>query len=460
MSEIFKAVNRQLKCGFRPAENVYKATGRGITGQGSAAMLTRMGLAKTGPTRTGTEQLRQQNSALVLSALRRRGLLAHTEIGAATGLASATVSAITADLERAGIIEKSEQPPQPGSTSGRGRPRVLFGQRRDCGYVITVSISSDMIQYSLVDYAGTLLDRFSEPRGQADAQAFGQAISAALDRLVTRSRIERAAVLAISISSKGLVDAAHPVLLWSPVLGAMPVDFSDLLGSGWPARIILSNETLLVAEALRARQAKSGEVVTELAALSLGHSIGLGIARQSASGEAEVLAPNFGHMLHLAQGGLCRCGARGCIEAYAGFYAILRAAFEVPDDTIPAKFVPVVEIDRIALQARQGHRRAQFAFRQAGVALGNGLSRLFSLHGHMPVFLTGPGTRYQDLLQAGLEEGLSQSQTVRLSGMPKLTVVADEPSLVFEGHQNLAFSLVDRDIVLARSNLAAAAAGA
>ncbi len=97
------------------------------------------------PARTGTELLGLRNRVAVLKALRRHGRLSHTELSDHTGLASATVSAITADLERAQVIEKSEQ--QAGS--GRGRPRVLFAQRRGSAYLIIVIISSDAIQYSL-----------------------------------------------------------------------------------------------------------------------------------------------------------------------------------------------------------------------------------------------------------------------------------------------------------------------
>src|SRR5690606_11392103 len=56
--------------------------------------------------KSSTELVRQQNSALVLSVLRREGRLSHTQISEATGLSSATVSAITAELERAAIIGK------------------------------------------------------------------------------------------------------------------------------------------------------------------------------------------------------------------------------------------------------------------------------------------------------------------------------------------------------------------
>ncbi|CCF20225.1 putative transcriptional regulator protein [Pseudorhizobium banfieldiae] len=401
--------------------------------------------------KSSTELVRHQNSALVLSALRRSGRLSHTQLAEATRLSSATVSAITAELERSAIIEKSEQQ----AATGRGRPRVLFSQRRGCGYVITVIVSSDSIQYSLVDYAGTLLDRFAEARRGA-APEFIAAITAGLERAVERSSIGREQVLLVSISSKGLVSADAPVLVWSPVLGADAVDFRLALGAGWGGKVILNNETLLVAKALQQRLAREGEAPASLAALSLGHSIGLGIARITRDGETEISAPNFGHMLHIPGGALCRCGARGCIEAYAGFYAVLRTAFEVPVDTVPAKFVPLPEVDKIAQQARQGHRMAGFAFRQAGIALGNGLSRLLSLHGHMPVRITGPGMRYYDLMRAGVEEGLAQTHVVRLSGMPQLDVVPDEPALVFEGHLGLAFQRIDQDILSMRAPIQAA----
>ena len=399
-------------------------------------------------TKSSTELVRQRNSVLVLATLRRHGALAHTEISDFTRLSSATVSAITADLEKAQVMEKSEQQ----AASGRGRPRVLLRQRRDCGYLIVVIISSDAVQYSLVDYSGKLIDRFSEDRSHdpAGAGRFVNGVRQGLERILSRSHIERDRVLLISISSKGLVNSFEPVLVWSPIFGSDQIDFELALRPEWKAKVILDNETLLVAAALGAREenVKGGDF-RSLAALSLGHSIGLGIIRRTSHGGHDVSAPNFGHMLHMANGGLCRCGTRGCIEAYAGFYAILRTAFEVPLDTIPAKFVPLAELDKIAARARQGHRISGFAFRQAGLALGNGLSRMLSLTERMPIAITGPGTRYYDLLRQGIEEGLGQSHVVRMEGMPDLRVVADEQILVFEGHLNRALAVIDEDIVVA-----------
>lgn len=391
-----------------------------------------------------TELVRQQNSLRVLSALRRHGNLSHTDMAGLTGLASATVSAITAELERYNLIERQEQQ----AAAGRGRPRVLFQPNRAFGYVAVVVISSDAVQYSLVDFTGKLMDRFGEPRSSGTAENFAKVVLNGLIRLASRSKIAQSAILHVSISSKGLVDTESATLLWSPVLGEGQVDFRKTLSTHFRAQVYLYNETLLAADALWMRERGEKGQVKSLAALSLGHSIGLGVARDTGDGRADVTAPNFGHMLHVPDGALCRCGARGCVEAYCGFYGILRAAFEVPTNTIPAKFVPIAEVDKIAASARSGNRMAAFAFRQAGLALGNGLSRLFSLHGHMPVFVTGPGTRFFDLLKASIHDGMVQTNVVRISGMPQITIEPDEQTLVFDGHMGLALSRLDGDILM------------
>ncbi|KJF69025.1 ROK family protein [Rhizobium nepotum] len=393
-----------------------------------------------------TELVRQKNSLSVMAALRLRGSLSHTDMSSFTGLASATVSAITMELERAGLILRKEQL----AAAGRGRPRILFAASGAFCHVAIVIISSDSVQYSLVDYAGKLVDRFTEQRMAVEKGSFGGSILAGLARLAERSRISLHDILQVSISSKGLVDAAAAVLVWSPVLGNEKIDFQQLISQDGRIRVTLNNETLLAAKAIWMReQAHEGRTSEALVTLSLGHSIGLGIARATTDGAIEVGAPNFGHMLHLADGALCRCGTRGCIEAYSGFYAILRSAFEAPPQAEPAKFVPIAEVDKIAASARAGGRMARLAFRAAGLALGNGLSRLFSLHGHMPVFITGPGTRYFDLLESGLHEGLAQSQAVRFGGMPKIGIAPNEPELVFEGHMEHALSTADDYILSA-----------
>ncbi|THV22968.1 ROK family transcriptional regulator [Peteryoungia ipomoeae] len=396
--------------------------------------------------KASTEAVRHQNNGLVLTALRRDGPLAHTDLSGVTGLSSSTVSSITAALEKSGLIERREV----ASVGGRGRPRVLFGRRASAAHVIAVRISSHAVQYSLADFRGTMVDRIEEARdqGAVSPQQFLTGFRTALDRLTSRSRLQPDAISTVSISSKGLADREGARLSWSPVFGYEPLDFEAALQGFGAARVHLFNESLLVTHALATRLEKTrGVPLASLATLSLGHSIGLGVAMRDRYGALDVRAPNFGHMLHADDGKLCRCGARGCIEASAGFYGILRTAFEVPPDTIPAQFVPLTEMEKIATRARQGHRASQYAFRQAGLALGQGLSRLLSLAEEtMPIAITGPGTRFMDLLSRGIDEGLAQSLHVKVRGSPEILIITEEETLVFEGHVDRALTEIEQGL--------------
>lgn len=396
-----------------------------------------------------SENVRRQNRALILASLRDCGSLAHTDISEWTGLSSATVSAITADLLAEDIILKSEA----SSSAKRGRPRVLFTQNADSAYIAVARITSEEIECSLCDYTGTLKDRFSEkrPSDETNPEEFGKRFSNSLEKLLERSKLARKCIRTISITSKGLVAPGKPVLLWSPVFGDKQVDFEALLCDRWSARIILTNETQFVAQAVaNMRKRNNPQFHTQMSAsLSLGHNIGLGIATETPGKKITSTAPSFGHMTHAPDGPLCRCGAKGCIEAYAGFYGILRSAFEVPAQTIPANFVPLEEIDKIADNARYGDRMSQFAFRQAGEVLGVGISRLLSLFGPMPLAITGPGLKYYDLMQASFEEPLRNNLQVRHGKMPEITLHSEQQTLVYDGNVESGLSYLDANVLAA-----------
>ncbi|MGI9400176.1 MAG: ROK family transcriptional regulator [Rhizobiaceae bacterium] len=400
--------------------------------------------------KASSESLRRQNRALVLSTLRRLGRASHTEIADWSGLSSATVSAITAELEDDGILIRREQQ----QVGGRGRPRIMFGQNPVCAFVAAVRIYAENLEYSLADYSGTLKDRFTLKRDldNQETNFFVEQFKGGLDRLVERAGISRSSIRTISITTKGLVARGRPVLLWSPVLDDTRIDFANMLKPDWDAHVTLTNETRFAAQALASRH-RSNEVQMEtrrFACLSLDHAVGLGVATLDLAGTVTSFAPPFGHMVHVAEGPLCRCGLKGCIEAYAGFYGILRTAFEAPPDVIPAKFIPLREMEKIADNARNGDRMAQYAFRLAGDAIGMGISRLHSFLGLMPVTITGPGVSFFDLMQSGFEKHVSANLQVRFESVPEVNFELDEPNLIYEGNVEASLVDLDQNVIAAR----------
>ncbi len=398
--------------------------------------------------RAGTDDLRVQNRAIVLRALRELGPVSHTEIAEWTGLSSASVSTITAELAEEKTLLRSDRKP----AGGRGRPRSIFAMNPDCAFVAAVRITSTAVEYSLVDYCATLKDRFEErrPLDETDPVAFGLRFKTGLARLIGRARLREQDIRTISITSKGLVAEGKPDLLWSPVFEDNRIDFEALLRPDWTARILLTNETRFAAQALGSSGGPDS-IFAKRAVLSLGHSIGLGISSHDALGKITSIALPFGHMVHVPDGPVCRCGEKGCIEAHAGFYGILRTAFEVPGDTIPAKFIPVTEIDKIAARARAGDRRAAYAFRLAGEALGIGLSRLYSLYGVMPLTITGPGLIFFDLLEDALRKHMAHNLQVRFGSLPAISFEVEETNLIFRGNVQASLSDLDESVIAKRA---------
>ena len=383
--------------------------------------------------RTGTEVLRISNRALILACLRDIESAAHTDFMDWTDLASGTVSVITNELVEEGAIGRVEMPPP----SGRGRPRAHFKINPDFAKVSIVRVAGDRVEYSLVDYAGRIQDRFEEirPPEETDADIFFDRFEAGLERQCERGGFERNLLKIISITTKGLVSPTRDSLLWSPVFETQRVNFRERLEANWSAKIILTNETLYSAltnaNGMDHPMTLPGQ---RHAILSLGHSVGFGLASFDAQGLLTSQAPSFGHMVHLPDGPLCRCGSHGCIEAFAGFYGILRTAFDVKGDVKPANFIPDEQIDRVAADARIGDRRSEYAFRLAGEALGVGLSRLVSLFGAMSITVTGRGVRNFDLLEPGFRAPLADNLQIRFAKSPEIRLERNETQMIYDGN--------------------------
>jgi len=306
-----------------------------------------------------------------------------------------------------------------------------------------------------VNYAGTLLDRFHEARPAKEKSSvdFVERLRIGVRRLAERSGLHLNALRTVSITTKGVVDTDSPTVLWSPVFNDQTIDFKMGLRQAMQTQIHVHNETTFSAQAVASRLRRSQTTVEpgrRIAVLSIGHSIGLGVATFKSQGRIETFAPPFSHMLDQQNGPLCRCGARGCVEATAGFYGILRSAFGVPIDTLPAPFVPLSEVDKLAARARSGERNAEYAFRSASESLGLALARLNSLLSVSEVTITGRGAKFIDLLLPGLQRGLEQTMQARQGRLPKIHVELDETHLIHEGNTQWCLASLDAHRVATR----------
>ncbi len=138
-------------------------------------------------------------------------------------------------------------------------------------------------------------------------------------------------------------------------------------------------------------------------------------------------------MNHQPNGALCRCGMRGCIEAYAADYGILRTAYSVPETTALAPAIPPADFEQLIARANAGERNARHAFNLAGTAIGYGLARMLALFEPSHIVIVGPAARAVPLMRSEIDGALASTLVGRVGGLPEVRTLSDESEPIFQG---------------------------
>jgi predicted NBD/HSP70 family sugar kinase len=395
------------------------------------------------------DDLRRQNRAMVLSAVRRARGTSRTEIARMTGLSHSTISAISSDLIAEGVLL-----PLKGEAVSlkRGRPQVTLGSHPDAARVVTITLTLNALSLALVDYAGNIVaeEQRRLPTLTIGRRELTDAVVDAVKVLLDKEK-ERAAPLRLTMAVQGVTDAEGRELQWSPITPHTHIPFADILEREFGTPVSIENDCNMIAIALRER---SPERFREnLVAVLLSNGIGMGLilggklftGPLSSGGE-------FGHMIHVPDGALCRCGRHGCIEAYAGNYAIMRNARTQGQWALPEADIDEAAMIALAARAREGEGPEREAFRIAGQAIGYGLGSLFALFDLAPVAIVGPGTAAFDIVEPALREALSNTAGGQDAGSLQFALELDERPLIQEGSAHRALAFVDEEIFAAHGS--------
>lgn len=379
-----------------------------------------------------SETIRRQNRALLLDALRAHGPIPRTQLAAVTGLSHASITAITQDMLAQGVLLDAME--QEEGQKARGRPALKVGLNRNRAAVCLLEIQMRRVRLSLVDYAGVLHDRIEIPLTpksfvEADPAAL---LSASIRKIGARNPEQFSRLRRVAIAVQGILDKTAGGLAWSPVPNLAGHNLAEGLSGAFGVPVSVIKRGGLLAEG--ARQLDPELKNAAVATVFIGATVAMGLSGPADDPRASELAgTEFGHMNHIPEGALCRCGMRGCIEAYAADYGVLRTAYSVPENTPPAPLVPTGEFDHLVGRANGGDKSAAHAFRLAGRAVGYGLNRLLAFYEPAYVVLVGPGTRAFGLLRGEIQAALSASLLGRIRGLPEIRMLHDETEPIFQG---------------------------
>ena len=260
-----------------------------------------------------SDSVRRLNRGLLLAALRAGGPQSRTALAGVTGLSHASVTAIMQDLINQRVVEELASPERADGRT-RGRPATLVGFRRQGAYVALFELDVNRLRASLVDYSGVLVDRIETAISPKtfDEVAAADFFLEHLDDLRQRTPKAAPALRRVAISVQGILDRDGSGLKWSPIAHLAGSPFATQLTERTGLAVALHKRGRLLAEGTRWLDPKLHDA--SVATVFIGSTVAMGLSLQGQiAGRSEGGATEFGHMNHIPNGALCRCGMRGCI---------------------------------------------------------------------------------------------------------------------------------------------------
>lgn len=355
-----------------------------------------------------------------MSEIRKAGRIPRIELSERTGISRATVTTITAELLQHGLIEEVAR--DDGSTdSRRGRPRVDLKIRGAARLVAGVKISHLKLSLVLLDFEGRQLECIERNLDHSvqSPDALASLITQAVRELAEIAGHRLEDVSGVGIGIAGVVDAENGFVYWSPSLDERNVEFGQLASQHLGLPAFVDNDANLVAFAEYsfglARGVPDFLVVTIESGVGLGLMIDGELYRGTRGCGAE-----FGHTKVHLNGALCRCGQRGCLEAYVADYALLREATLTSD--VDTSSDPGHRIEALLSAARKDDPTARSVVDRAGQYFAMGLANLANIFDPALIILAGEQMQFDHLFEDAVIEAMRKS-IIRVDRDPPEVVV-------------------------------------
>jgi predicted NBD/HSP70 family sugar kinase len=265
--------------------------------------------------------VRRAHEERVLAILRERGGLSRAQIADRSGLSRTTLSEITGSLLARGAIVVVNTDAR--DRAGSGRPAELLALDPHSGQFLGLDLGHTRARLAVADAAHEIIasDLIAYPAGSSWPRRLAAGLDV-IDRMAREQGVVLSALQGIGVGVAGPYPAGD---YRADVLGAFAGRF--------PAPVIVDNNTRFAALA-EASTTEARDVLYVRLADGIGG--GLVVAGRLVAG-ARGAAGEFGHVKVDPDGGVCRCGKRGCLETVAALAPALRAAGVRDTDELAAR---------------------------------------------------------------------------------------------------------------------------
>lgn len=323
-----------------------------------------------------TRDIRNANGLQILHQLLLHKTSTRQELSQLTGLSTATVAALVSTMLADGLIVETGM-----ETPLVGRPTAILALHAAGRTCVGVDLAETYIHYELYDLTLTQLAQVTIdlPAAKKEAAEVVRLLAVGFNQLLSHAGVAREKVVGVGISIPGPFEHATGVSVFAPTWGWVNVPLQAMLERELELPLYVDNplKFTAVAEAWFG----AGRSVATIAAVVLGTGVGTGLVidGQLFHGASNT-AGEWGHTVIVAGGRPCRCGNRGCLEAYVGAPGILQTLLEIDQDS-PLHYPDdqTRSIEAIASAAERGDPVALDVVNQTAVYLSAGLGSLINI---------------------------------------------------------------------------------
>ncbi|WP_261133969.1 ROK family protein [Bacillus sp. Marseille-Q3570] len=295
-------------------------------------------------------------------------------------------------------------------------------------YAIGLDIGGTNITGAIIRNTGEIHEKISiDTNPDTNADEVLERVYMMIEELMDKSKVPIDDVSGIGVATAGVIDSKENVIVFANNLHWRNVQIGRLIGDRFALPIKLTNDAN--AAAIAEWVWGGGKAYQNMIYITVSTGIGAGIISNGRliTG-CDDSAGEFGHITINADGPLCVCGNKGCVERYASGTAIAEKVQNQLKTEPHRKTYFGYENERLITSkiveeaADQGDELALNAFKEAGYYLGIGITNLINLFNPEVIILGGGVMKAQRFMLPAIQETINERGISALTKRVQLSI--------------------------------------
>ena len=268
-------------------------------------------------------KIRRSNQASILRMIYQFGPITRSEIAEQLGLTMPTITRNVNTMIERGLVHEVGSPDNAAKYLGR-KPR-LIDIVPDSRYFLGAEMQKNQRRLCVADYSGKIVKKLADYTTHNDYESNIRCLCKMISRLTEECRDESISISGIGIAVPGLVNREegilniHPGYNWQDK--AISIDISELTGYTGP--VYLENNACARAFSAQLFNKELLDSEETIAYLFVSTGIACPMINGFSASNALMGEGEIGHMVMNPKGPRCRCGNRGCLEAYSSDRSVI-----------------------------------------------------------------------------------------------------------------------------------------